>query len=351
MSELATELQARVSRWTAFYAGAPAVPFVFTIAHDPEAPPRPLPNPALRAERLEWAWGLYERRLARTAWLHDDSLPCLEVYTGTEIFAEAFGCPVHRPEDNMPFALPRIVSAAEVDDLPEPAVFDSPLAALFEMADALRARAGGDALLRMVDLQSPMDVAALIWDKNDFYSAMIETPEAVLALTEKVARLQTAFLDQWFARYGRAHIAHFPFYYMPDGVTMSVDEVGVVNGAMFDAYFAPELAALSARYGAIGIHCCANSRHQWPRFAAVPGLRVLNLCQPEEVVREAYRYFAPVCAQYHWSVWQGPAWTWPAQWPAGARVIIEVGAETREEAQELAERLGAVRKQLGGVSA
>ena len=334
-----TDLTARKARWCAFYERAPEVPFLFQINCDPGAPPRPLPNPGQSEARVNWAWAQYERWMARAEWLKDDFLPSLDVYTGTEIFAEAFGCPVHRPDDNMPFALPIIHRAEEVEALAVPAIEDTPLAGLFDIADELRRRAGPEALMKLVDIQSPMDIAALIWDKNEFYIAMIETPEAVRQLAEKVHTLLTRFMDRWFARYGKDFIAHFPYYYMPQGLTLSEDEVGAVNGDMFDAFFAPELARLSERYGGLGMHCCANARHQWSRFARIPGLRVLNICQPAEIVREAYAYFAPTVAQTHGNVWDGPAWDWPAQFPSGARVIVEIGAATPKEAIELAARL------------
>ena len=237
-----------------------------------------------------------------------------------------------------------LTRAEQVDDLLIPDLHAPPLALLFEIADELRHRAGEGALMRLVDIQSPMDIAALIWDKNTFYTALIETPEAVQALAGKVRALLTAFLDAWFARYGYDFIAHYPYYYMPGGMTLSEDEVGAVSSVMFDELFLPELVELSERYGGIGIHCCADSRHQWRGFARIPGLRMLNICQPPEVARDAYAFFAPRCGQFHWSVWDGPAWTWPEQWPAGARVVIDIGAETQEEAVELAKKLTEVRE-------
>ena len=36
-------------------------------------------------------------------WLNDDRIPYLDMTTGTEIFAETFGCKFHRPIDDMPF--------------------------------------------------------------------------------------------------------------------------------------------------------------------------------------------------------------------------------------------------------
>lgn len=252
----------RKQRWREFLDMTGPPGHVFLIRYNEGGPERPLPHPDKKRERIEWAWDMYLRHLSRMEWLDDDSIPCLEVYTGVEIFAEAFGCSVHRPDTDMPFALPLIHDAAEVSRLKVLDLDTPPLPMLFEMADELRKRAGGDTLLRIVDIQSPMDIAALIWDKNIFYSALIESPEAVKELSSKVMELLIAFLDEWFSRYGEEFIAHYPDYYMPKGMTLSEDEVGAVDEEMFVEFFLPELVHLSERYGGIGIHCCATARHQ-----------------------------------------------------------------------------------------
>lgn len=84
-----------------------------------------------------------------------------------------------------------------------------------------------------------------------------------------------------------AFIAHFPDYYMPHGLTLSADEVGGVSPAMFERFFLPELSSLSRRYTALGVHCCANARHQWEGFKRIPNLAMLNLVQPLDVLTDA----------------------------------------------------------------
>jgi hypothetical protein len=333
-------IAARKQRWNRFYDAAGQSAYVYMIGFD-DAPPldRPWPNPDMKQARIEHAWTMYQRQLQRTTWLRDDMIPSLWVYTGTEIFAEAMGCAVHRPADNMPFALPFVHNAAEAERLKVPDFSATPLAMLFEMGDELRRRAGPDALFKLVDIQSPMDIVALIWDKNDLYTALIETPAAVQELAAKVHTLLVSFLDAWFARYGRDFMAHYPDYYMPYGLTLSEDEVGIVSTEMFEAFYYPELAALSDRYGALGMHCCANARHQWDGFARIPNLKLLNLVQPAPVCRDALEYFARRTAQMHAYAPEGPAWTWPAQYPAGARVVFDAPARTRDEALLLAEKL------------
>lgn len=333
-AHLATRLAARKQRWADFYDGKPGARFMVMVGFDEEGPlPRPWPNPDQKQARIEYAWTVYQRQLRRAAALDDDFIPFLDPFTGTEIFAEAFGSKIHRPEDNMPFALPFVMTPAEADRIQVPELSASPLAMLFEIADELRRRAGPEAVMKLVDTQSPMDTVALIWDKTELFCAMLEAPDAVKHLAAKVHTLFTAFLDEWFRRYGREFIAHFPYYYMPQGLTLSEDEVGAVNPEMFREFYLPELQTLSDRYGGLGIHCCANSRHQWANFKHIRNLRMLNICQPAEVIKDAYGTFAEVTGQHH-GFWDGkiPAWQWPQHLPPHTRMVIETGAQDRAEA-------------------
>ena len=131
---------------------------------------------------------------------------------------------------------------------------------------------------------------------------------------------------------------------MSGGITLSEDEVGMVSPEIFEEFFLPELTALSARYGGLGMHCCANARHQWANFRKIPGLQLLNLVQPPEVLKEAFGFFADGPVQMHGaSIAVGPVETWPGQYPANARVVLEVPVKTREEAMAAATQLNALR--------
>ena len=299
---------------------------------------RPHLWPEFKQERIDWILRKYEMLTDRAQWLDEDTVPFLDMLTGTEIFAEAFGCEVYRPDFTMPSARPLVHTAFEAAKLKVPDLWDSSLAYLFEMADQLQQRAGKDAVFKVPDIQSPMDIAALIWDKNEFYIAIVEEPEAVKELAYQVNLLLTAFFDEWFKRYGKSHIAHYPNYYMDHGFTLAEDEIGIVSPEIFFDFYLPELAALSNRYGGLGMHCCADSRHQWENFKLIPNLRLLNLARPNEILVDAYQFFADFTAQYHCWCGDGPAWTWPNQRPANARIVCEATANNREEALEISER-------------
>ncbi|MCC7261464.1 MAG: hypothetical protein IT369_02975 [Candidatus Latescibacteria bacterium] len=330
-----TAISQRKERWRRFYQPEGKGRLLLVRLAD-NAPPRPLPHPDRRQQRIEWAWQRYEAQLERLAWLDDDSLPHLDVYTGTEIFAAAFGCPVHRTEENMPFALPLIQRAGQVASLQVPSLDCPGLEMLFGMADELRQRAGPEALLKLVDIQSPMDIAALIWEKTSFYPALLEEPEAVRELAAKVKELLVAFLEEWFSRYGTEFVAHYPDYYMPAGITLSEDEIGAVSAETYAELFHPELVELSQRFGGIGLHCCAHARHQWAGLEAIPGLKLLNLVQPPEVLERAYAHFA--VGQMHSWCGEGEVLDWAAQLPPRSRVVLQAPAQTRQEAEALVER-------------
>ena len=228
-------VEARKQRWADLLAKpTDGRKFVFRIGvRTPEPPPVVRAWPWLKAERIETAWQSYNAMLERAKWLDDDLVPYMPVATGTEIFAEALGCEVYRPEDNNPFAIPFAHTLHDAERIRAPRLEGTPLMQLFEIADELRRRGGPDALLTMVDMQSPMDIVAQIWDKTDLFVAMLQTPDVVLELAAKARALQTAFLDEWFRRYGAEHVAHYPDYYVRRGMTLSADEVGNVNPRMF----------------------------------------------------------------------------------------------------------------------
>jgi hypothetical protein len=328
----------RIQRWLDFMSMDCSPGSVFQISLDDRLT-RPFPGPHNITERLDWSRRKYDQYMANLSWLDDDRIPSLQVHTGTEIFAEAFGSKVFRPDDNMPFAKPFINDAGQAGRIKIPELSTSPLAVLFDLADRLRDYAGPKALLQIPDVQSPLDIAALIWEKTDFYVAMIEEPEAVLELMDKIKTLLLQFFDIWFNRYGRDYIAHYPYYFMRGGFTLSEDEVGSISGDMFNVFALPDLVELSNRYGGLGMHCCANARHQWDNFKKIPGLRLLNLVQPEEIIRQANPFFASHTCQMHSWLGNGEPWTWPSQHLPSERVVYDIPAKTKEEALQITERI------------
>jgi len=321
-------IQKRKQKWKDFYDGK--INSLVLIGLD--CGKRPWPYPENKTERIEYALNAYKLYLDSLEKVDDDRVPFIFPYTGTEIFARAFGCDVHYPDNDMPFALPCIHDAKELAKISYPELKNSAsIIEIIEIADKLRYYAP-EAIMQLPDIQSPLDIAALIWNKENFLIAMHDDPDAVKELIAMTENFLGEFLDMWFGRYGKDFIAHYPDYYMPYGITMSEDEVGAISPEMFREYSLDSINRLSERYGMIGIHCCANSMHQWENFKLIKNLKLLNIVQNHEICQKAYVYFNDVCTQMHCeNVDDG---VFRKYGNKGMRVIIQDSAENAGIASE-----------------
>lgn len=220
----------------------------------------------------------YEKRIERHLALEDDSVPYASPATGTECFAAAFGCPVHVYDDSPPCALSLVSTPEEADRLFSPGLDAEPMQRILEAVQKLRDRLGPDVPISVPDMQSPFDIAALIWRKEDLFIAMCDAPDSVKRLTEECYNLQTTFIDQLMKIAPNCSLCHCPQMWTPPemGAWVSEDEAGSLSVAMFEEFCLPTLQTLSNRYGGISLHCCATADHQYASFRKIPKLRGLN---------------------------------------------------------------------------
>jgi len=250
---------------------------------DDQGPPPPPDYTTSRkpvSDWLPWYVQQYRTRVRCAEAFDDDSVPYVGLNTNTGIFAAAFGCPIHVYEGQATNAAARpVVNAAlEAARLPEPAVDTPPLDRILELARLLRRELGPDVPLGVPDVQSPFDIAALIWNKEDMFAAMLDEPAAVLDLTGKCNRLLKRFLLEFKAQAGETNMCHCPYAWAPAdlGIWLSEDEVGSISPTMFDHFCLPFLKDLSKTCGGLFMHCCANADHQYEHFKKIPKLRGLN---------------------------------------------------------------------------
>lgn len=212
----------------------------------------------------------------------DDRVPWLHCWSGTEVFAAAFGSPVHRPENDMPFALPAVATGSEADRLREPDIFAGPLGEIFAIGDRMVELCGTGYPVRICDIQSPFDVASLVWEKGEFFVALIEDPEAVHRLLRKVTDTVIRFVTAFRARYADVCLVHWPDIWMPPewGICLSEDDIGSISTALFREFALPYLRELGEVFGGISMHSCAAAQHQWADLGTLPGIRYLNLSHP-----------------------------------------------------------------------
>ena len=224
----------------------------------------------------------------------DDRVPTLRAWSGTEIFAAAFGCPVHVAPDGMPFALPLVETAEEADKLKKPDMSVKPLSDIFKICDRMVELCSEEYPVRVCDIQSPFDIASLIWKKENFFVALVDAPDAVHTLLRKTTDTLMEFLDTFKSRYKNVCLDHFAQIWLPPklGIKVSEDEVGSLSEEMYYEFCYPYLEQLSKRFGGISLHCCARAEHQWDGFLKLPGLRYLNFVHPTVSLEKAIKKFS-----------------------------------------------------------
>jgi len=246
------------------------------------------------ADWLDFHLRNYEAQLRVLEAIDHDGVPYVKVHTGTQLFAEAFGCPVHVYKDGWLAARPLVETPAEADRLPQPTLRARPLQRVFELAAMIRERVGPSVPISVPDIQSPFDIAALVWRKEAMFMAMIDAPEAVKGLVAKCQALLEDFLRTFLREIGEVNLCHCPTAWAPPelGCWLSEDEAGSMSVAMFEEFCLPSLVQLSEVFGGMFIHCCAAADHQYANFLKIPNLRGLNRVFQAPGPRPAIEAFA-----------------------------------------------------------
>ena len=212
--------------------------------------------------------------------LDDDSVPYVNLITHTGLFAAAFGCPIHiyHGMDTNPASRPVVFSSAEADRLTQPTLDSPMIQRFFELARQVKRELGPEVPISVPDIQSPFDIAALIWEKQSFYTALMDAPDAVHRLVEKTHKLLKEFLLAFKTEFPNPNLAHYPSTWAPKelGCWLSEDEVGALSPKMFVEFCLPTLVDLSQTFGGLFMHCCAYADHKYEGFLKIPNLRGLN---------------------------------------------------------------------------
>ena len=213
---------------------------------------------------------------------------------------------MHVFADSNPCALPLVHSTEEADRLQVPDLWSvRSLCRIFELGDLVRRELGPETDFGICDLQTGFDIANLVWNKEDLLCAMALDPEPVKRLHAKCARLLKTFLIEIRKEFPTMSPCHCPGNWVPPtlGPWVSNDEVGALSSAMFEEFCLPELVDLSATFGGVAMHCCADAEHQLPSFNKIPDFYAFNRVQAKRGYLPLLEHFAGSEAPVHVLSW------------------------------------------------
>ena len=290
---------------------------------------------------VSWAVRNYELMREWHEALDDDSVPYVPLTTTTGLFAAAFGCPLHQFEGSQASARPIVFSPQEADRLPIPDLDTPPISRFFELAELIREQVGPEVPISVPDIQSPFDIAALIWSKEHFYEALVEHPDAVLRLVEKCHILLKNFLTEFKRRFGEVNMCHYPFAWAPPeaGCWLSEDEAGCISSRMFEKFCLPFLVDLSETFGGLFVHCCAYADHQYSNFLKIPNLRGLNRDLKATDIKLTIDTFSGRTVLMVAGATEAQIYTLLEMAQPNTRFLFNISASNIDEARRLIERI------------
>lgn len=149
-----------------------------------------------------------------------------------------------------------------------------------EIADAYP-RIGAHVHVYHPDTQGALDVCELIWGSSIFM-AFYEEPDLLTDLLNLVTDTYIAFLRQWFEIFPPEGDAAVHWGIMHGGTIMIRDDSAMnISAEHYEAFGKPYDARCIEAFGGGGIHFCGKGDHYIETMSAIPGLRAINLSQPE----------------------------------------------------------------------
>jgi hypothetical protein len=152
---------------------------------------------------------------------------------------------------------PCITRPEQVEALPVPDVRQGRTGEVLQNIKRLAATLRDGERIRQPDIQSPLGVAELLWDES-FYTTLLEYPDAVHALLDKITGFIIAFLREDAHTAGpRLNAAGFPLVWADaEGTMVADDTMSLVSPGMHADFSVPYLNRIAEACGPLFYHSC-----------------------------------------------------------------------------------------------
>ena len=179
--------------------------------------------------------------------------------------------------DGRPFIHPAAATLDEALDLEPVANDDVTIAAA--VYRRLCQRTGRDDIRFMTpDFQGTLNTASMVLDQTAFLMAMIEEPDKLHRLLDRVTDVNIATIRRALELAGRLDGNIWPYIWVPHtvGVMITEDMMPLLSPQQYREFGLPYLKRVSDAFGGVFIHCCG----EWGRHAealAASGVNVLGV--------------------------------------------------------------------------
>lgn len=208
------------------------------------------------------------------------------------MFPISLGCEKIKIGDDKEWIRPFISEPEQVDKLMVPDVYDGQTGVVLANLKKMTTEIPAEHQIRAPDIQSPLEVAKLIWDES-FYFILLENPVVVHKLLKKITKYIIAFIKEIHRIAGaRLNGAGFPrIWANSEGTMISDDTMSLISPKMHREFSIPYLNEISDQCGPIFYHSCTWRKPYFDNIHQIRNVKAYNWNpgnsdDPAEIIRE-----------------------------------------------------------------
>lgn len=233
---------------------------------------------------LQWQLGALHKSMRFKA----DIPNFLEPWYGIGTVAGAFRADYTWKENQAPAMRPKFKSVSDALAYSAVPVAQSRIGKhTLDMIDYFIEKTDGRLPMSLTDTQSPLDIAGNIVDMNSFFLDMIDRPDEVTLLLNRMTDLLTDFTRVQINHVGEgSHKAGSQALVWPghgfassrcfEGLGMSDDNALMISQPHYRQFSAPATSAAGKPFGGSAFHCCGNWSNKIEQVMQISGLKMVD---------------------------------------------------------------------------
>jgi hypothetical protein len=277
-----------------------------------------------------------------------DVIPAFACALGAAALASAFGGAVKwNDNDDIPPWIEPIIrnNPEDVYTIELPAPDAGLIGEAIRQYQAARNAIEGYIPPRVPDMQGPLNTASLIWNQEDFLTAMYTNPDEVHHLLNLVTDYIIAVYRYFKSTWRDTELLAWPCYYMPPelGVGMTEYLIPLMQPSLWEEFGLPYVNRIADAFGGVYIHCCGTFNPHWNLVKKIHNLRGMDTMYPNSHPAQLHAAFPQIVHNMGLSA-QGKASLFPADngeddfiafylahAPRNMRIQFLVGADDPEQ--------------------
>lgn len=225
----------------------------------------------------------------------DDNTAALHTALGTYVIPGAFCVKIREFPDGRKYVeSPVIYDASDVDRIRVLPIMESILGQQINLVQFFVDRSEGRYPVRMPDIQNPLGVAGILWETNNFYTSLIEHPQAVHKLLDMITEVIIEYISRVKMACPDIVPISWPQVWAPadKGVFLADDTMSMVSPEMYEEYGVPYNNRISRKFGGIMLHSCTIKKQYFESIMKNEGLRSINFAaQYSSDMKDIFNFF------------------------------------------------------------